>query len=458
MSNTEKNSFKQFCISIDEYLENRITNKLLLKDSEIQQLKVIVEQIKLNNCISSSLKNKIYNKIIDLVYLSKSKEDNPKFKKNGISGLDLEELYLYLRIVIKHASFCLTKEYLGLIVARFRNDYEYLKRIKKVLDNISEKQIADKIIKKVSLLLLLEKEKEEFKNTNINYFNNYDEKLPLITDRNILTIDKTISPDLDGAFSVEKRGDLYYFNVYITDVPSFLLINKEILEIAFKRGTSMYNSQNSEKLVIFDMIPPILSHDYLSLKENNIRNVITFSYIIDSSGNIYPNGVSREQVLINCNVDPDIANSMILSNDTGSKVQEDLKMYRNVCELICKESNKKLLSRLNPTTISDLVAVPSILTNYYVGDNSSMAIYREHSAYTKSSIEHYTHSVTPLRKFVSNINLLMYLGQLGIINCPDKYIYHIEDNIDEIIKHLNEQEKLSEIFARNYRLIKKYYK
>ena len=107
--------------------------------------------------------------------------------------------------------------------------------------------------------------------------------------------------------------------------------------------------------------------------------------------------------------------------------------------------------------IYNVVGIPSILTNYHIGHNADFAIYREKGKYTKESNDKYTHSVTPLRRFTSNINLISYLNQLGIINCPDKYIYYVEDHLDEIIAHMNEQEEISEEFKKRYNLIKKYY-
>ena len=454
-----KVDFNIFCTYIQNYLDNRFDKKEALSDNEIQQLNSLVQSIKLNNNVSLILKNRIYENIIKLIVFSKN-IDNQNFinRISDLKSLSLDELYLYLETTLKYSSFCLTKEYLRIIVNLFKNDYVYLKKIKKLLNDSKIDKITKSTMNKVSLLLLFENNEDEFANISISLFNCSDEQLPFKSEKNIITIDKSISPDLDGAFSVEKKDDLYFLEVYVTDVPSFLLLNENLLKHAFDKSTSMYNHQNSDKLLIRDMLPPSISHNYLSLKKNEFRNVITFSYCIDNAGNVYLQGISRNLVFINDNVDPQIAKDMILSDSNHNKTQEDLKLYRHLCELICQNSKERLLGKLNPLSVNDIIGVPSILTNYHVGQNSKLAIYREHGVYTKSSEEHYTHSVTPLRRFVSNINLIAYLNQLGIINCPDRYIYYVEDNIDYIIDHLNEQEKMSQYFEKSYRLIKKYYK
>ncbi len=457
LSLENKVSLDMFYVYINNYLDNKFNKKIALSDSEIQQLELLVQSIKSNDNIKVKIKNKIYISIIRLIVLSKN-SDNQSFidKISDLKSLSLDELYLYLETTIKYSTFCLTKEYLILIVSLFGDNYIYLSKIKKLLSDSKIGEIAKSTLNKLSLLLLFDNKESEF--PNINVFNFPNDELPFKNDKNIFTIDNSFSPDLDGAFSIDKKGDVYFLEVYITDVPSLLLLNEDLLKYAFDRSASMYNSQNSYKLLIRDMLPPSISHHRLSLKKNQFRNVITFSYCIDSAGNVCLQGVSRNLVFINDNIDPQIAKNMILSDSHNNRTQEDLKLYKQLCELICQHAEEKFLKKSSPLSFGDIISVPSILTNYCVGQNSKLAIYREHGVYTKSSEEHYTHSVTPLRRFVSDINLIAFLNQLGIINCPDRYIYYFDDNIDFIIDHLNEQDRLSESFEKNYRLIKKYCK
>ncbi len=54
----------------------------------------------------------------------------------------------------------------------------------------------------------------------------------IFQDTPIIALDKQVSLDLDSAFSIDKDNDLYFFDVYVTDVPSFLSIRKVRLKAA----------------------------------------------------------------------------------------------------------------------------------------------------------------------------------------------------------------------------------
>ena len=443
---------------IQTYIHNRISNQKYLSDTEIDELRDLVNAVNAKKDLNTTIKKNIFDKIIRLIVISKNKDKKNYIKRlSRISMLTFDELFLYLETIVNYTDFCISENDLKEIIALFKNDEEYIKKVIYILNNSKLKDKFSNLINKLDSKLRIKKLfLTDVPTINFDTFNYLDETLPFIGDKNVITIDESYSPDLDGAFSIEKKGDIYFLNVYITDVPSFLLINEDLMKEAYRNATSMYNHQNREKMLIRDMIPASLSHDFLSLKMNRVRNVITFSYQIDSLGNVLLSNVSRNSVFINDNINPYRASGVMIYNK-DDKYLSDLKLYREVCELVCKKSNERFLSDIDRSSISDLIGFTSVLTNYQVGHNSNMAIYRDKGLYTKESSSHYTHSVTPLRRFVSDINLALYLNQLGIISCPDKYIYYFEDNIDEIIGHLNDQEIASRYFENNYRLIKKYY-
>ena len=107
--------------------------------------------------------------------------------------------------------------------------------------------------------------------------------------------------------------------------------------------------------------------------------------------------------------------------------------------------------------ISDLVGFSSILVNYYVGHETEFAIYRSVGKYTaKADTDCYTHSVTPLRRFVSNINLAFFLEQNSISSFPERDLVRIQNNTEEIVEHLNDTDNLNKFTNRNPRFVKKY--
>lgn len=455
----EKISVGKFVSYVNRFISRKFEKKEYLDEQELTEIKLLFELINEDEKIRDDQKKGINKSITKLIVFSKNKDRKNFLKRiSNLSTLTSKnDLYRYFETVIKYAYFCIEENALLYLIYSFKNDSNYIGKIiellkdspianeyKYVIDEFEEKERKDKLFS------------NDFPNLNINY-DYLRQNSPLKENKNVITIDEEYSPDLDGAFSIEKKGDTYILEVYVTDVPSFLLQNEELMKEAYKRSTSMYNSQNKNRMLIKDMLPRNLSHDLLSLKKDHIRNVITFTYLIDLSGNVSLEQISKNSVYINDNIRPETANSIILSQSDDDRTHRDLKIYKDVCELISSGSKEKFLKEANMDRIYNIIGVPSIITNYHIGNNSDFAIYRDMGLYTKESDSKYTHSVTPLRKFVSNINLVFYLNQLGIINCPDKYLYYVQDHLDEIIDHLNEQEKTKEIFQKNRRLIKKYY-
>lgn len=440
---------------VKTYLNNRINKNIYLNENEINQLKALVDIIvNLEDIRQDQIKD-IKKLIKRLIIVSKYK-DRKKFVKrlSNINILSLDELYSYLETIVKYAYFCCEDINIESIITLFKKDIKYLDKIENLLKN------SDLNANYYELLKSLKSEHKTFNKNypNINIKYDYlDKELPFKDNKNIITIDELYSPDLDGAFSVEKKGNMYILEVYVTDVPSFLLQNEDLMIDAYKRAFSIYNNQNPNRFLILDMLPEEISHNFLSLKKGKTRNAITFTYEIDKDGNVNLKNIARNSIYINDNINPKTATKLIANSSVNNTTHTDLKLYREICNLVSNRTQKKYLNSINLDKIESIVGVPSILTNYHVGMNSNLAIYRDNGIYTKESDNKYTHSVTPLRKFVSDINLALYLNQLGIINCPNKYIYYIEDHLEEIIEHLNQQEQEVNKLQKNYRLMKKYF-
>jgi len=283
------------------------------------------------------------------------------------------------------------------------------------------------------------------------------DKLPMINDDRIITIDDPNSPDLDGAFSIQKVDNIYILNVFIADVPTFLAKNRKLCEEAYLRGTSMYFRENNKNYNI-DMLPPLFSHKYLSLNLGYNKNVITFNFVISEDGVIYSTSVDRNRIIVTDKLSPQQALNIIESKKYYGLLQEDLRNYKELCKIISKSSKDKYLSQLRCSNIMDLIALPSVLTNYSVGHEASFAIYRNNGIYTKNKNGYYTHSTTPIRRFVSNINLAFFLEQNGLTTFSNKDLNYVETHVDEIIEHLNARENIAKFVESNPGFVKKYVK
>lgn len=452
-------SYNEFLSILKHYLENRISLKLALSDTEIELLNKEVS--KMINCENKPVanKNSICEMAIRLIVMSKNMENTElvdKITRRNLcySKLSKENIYTYFITAITYAPECLNNGRCGEIIHALGDDIETLEKIREFVVNGRIKNYIDKVIGRIKLYDKLDEIFE--KDNNVKKYTLPEKQVPSFRHKRIITIDDAASPDLDGAFSVEKCDDLYYFNIYISDVPSVLLLNEDLIEPAYKKGLSMYNHRNTRNPIQLDMLPRVLSHEMLSLKEGKPSHVITFSYCVDEKGKTELINVSRNVIFVNNNVVPEAAKKLSVDSN---KTRDCLIKYKELCSLISKKSDNKYLLNLHTNEqINDLIAVPSILVNCQVGKDSKLAIYRSHGKYAKTSEDKYTHSATPIRRFVSDINLTMYLSQLGLINCPDKYIYYLEDNMDSIIEHLNEKAEYSLYFEDSYKVIDKYLK
>jgi len=197
------------------------------------------------------------------------------------------------------------------------------------------------------------------------------------------------------------------------------------------------------------------------LNSRGLKDSIEFTFEFGLDGEFYSCGVDRKRIRVNNNLSPDNARRMINCCDDMGVIEQSLKNYRELSKLVSSKSCEKYLSRLNCNRISDLVAFPSVLVNYYIGYLADFAIYRDNGLYTVSVDDDrckYTHSVTPIRRFVSNINLAFFLEQNGIVHFANKDLYYVKDNSMEIVRHLNEREKISKFVDKHSSFVKKYIK
>ena len=447
-----------FWNKVKEYLYYRIKTKSFLDDFEIELLNKYVGEMINDGRIAIPIRDDVSKCSTRLIVMSKN-TNNPKFVESiskydieCIGSLTPEDIKLFFETALKYSLACLNRKSLKTILNSLVCDASYLESLRSFIKEEMHLDIYDRKINNMKQKCDVS---EVFEIEIPNIVVKSMEELPIIEGKNILTVDKPGTKLFDSAFSIDKKDGVYFFDVYISDVPSFLLKNEEVLKYAYEIGTAMYNSQLPDEYYKVNMIPSEMSKDYLSLNKNEDRNVIVFSFCIDNKGTIQLVNISRNRIVVDHNIDTKAIRGFEFNNP---KTDRDVSICKEMCRLVSKNSGSIDYALAHRKRLGDVVAFPSVIVNYHVGRNSNLAIYREDGKYTINSEHKYAHSVTPLRKFASDINLTLYLSQLGLIDCPDKYIHYIEDNMDSIIEHLNQRENLCEYFSTNYREVKKYYK
>lgn len=457
---------------ICSYFDSRIQRSIFLCNDEKNSLISFIQYVKFKfhrkDC------NGILLSIMKLLVLSYDYERYHNFqsflkKKNGWNDIEILE---YLDIVFKNALCCANMIFIQELCYQYLKKSQNSDKLFQLLNYYStlidtEKPSLRNEVNTYYLKLLEQKKlKQKLLRENkilINQFQNNDffsyhfsrsSSRSIINER-IITIDDVNSPDLDGAFSIQKEDNIYYFKVYVSNVPDFLKNNPSLAKEAYQRGRSFYiHDFKQKKNNQFDMLPPILSHHYLSLKQWNAKEVIAFCFVIQD-GNIISCSVEPCSVRITYALTPQQASVLINSSFDHEVLQRDLKYYQSLCKMVLSQTSEPFLSSLNVSAISDLIAFPSILLNYYIGKTAQFAIYRVNGKYTKNFGKGYTHSVTPLRNFVSDINLAFYLEQMGCSSYSFEKLNYVEMHIDEILGHFNEREGIQRLLDSHPSLARK---
>ena len=102
-----------------------------------------------------------------------------------------------------------------------------------------------------------------------------------LRDLYVFTVDGPLTQDFDDALSCDVEGETIQIGVHIADVASVVMPDRKLDEEASQRGSSVYLPCRQ-----IPMLPPVLSHEILSLKEACDRPAISLFARLDLQGNI----------------------------------------------------------------------------------------------------------------------------------------------------------------------------
>ncbi|MDY7034945.1 MAG: ribonuclease catalytic domain-containing protein, partial [Thermodesulfobacteriota bacterium] len=102
-----------------------------------------------------------------------------------------------------------------------------------------------------------------------------------LRDLDVITIDGPSTRDFDDALSLEIKEDTFHLGIHIADVVGIIPPYSPLDLEAFQRGASVYLPRRQ-----IPMIPPRLSQDTLSLKQDSDRAAISLMSRFDKDGNL----------------------------------------------------------------------------------------------------------------------------------------------------------------------------
>lgn len=370
-------------------------------------------------------------------------------------------------------------------------------KFQKILIVLKNKHLKSNVVKNIILIMNKYKEKLDINNSNIEFLDVFNEiehivntnalysltnkfindevkidlgqtyfdtisydadKLPfLIKQAPIISLDSTNSPDLDSAFSIRKDKDLYLFNVYVTDVPSFLSNNRELSINSYRQGTSFY-IRDGDKNINYDMLPKVLSHDYLSmLKSKKPKNAICFQFVFNNDGKMEECKVSRNKVIVDANLFATDALKILKQKKQLTLVDKSIFMMQELTKKVANNSDKVNMRSLEAGAVNDMIAFPSVLVNLYLAEKLAFGMFYENSAYIMNPTKDtpYLRSSAPLRRYADDINLAIFLEQENLQRFNRDDFRYLEKNFEEIIEYLNERNIIDRYIKYNNSFVKK---
>jgi len=278
---------------------------------------------------------------------------------------------------------------------------------------------------------------------------------------NIYTIDPDGSLDYDDGFSIIQTDNIIKLSIYISNVS--IVLDKLNLWSYFTNRISTIYLPNKKK----SMLPPILSDDLCSLKENTDRYAFTMDIFINDKEiieikysncliNVTKNYFYEEESLLNnsdyillldtvrkLSVNPindshdAVAYLMILMNYHCSRKMSEFKngIYR-VTSFKESDSNLDLLPDSIKTTVKTWL--------------SNSGKYIEHTnnlTHNILNLESYLHITSPIRRIVDLLNMIKLQENLNMINLSnDSKIFYNSwinkiDFINDTFKAINKVQR-----------------
>ena len=418
---------------VDKYEENKyelieyiifdVKNISLLKDA-IKKFPYIVNYFDENN-------NLILNKIIDK-YIYSLRDYAGSDKLNS-----LDDLIYYDEVI----DLFLENEKLVFDIVNKQNN---LRKINGILSKLTNQRYKDKIVFHLNDLANKIENQEieetlnylEYKYDIKTYFNEAikSETTSIIknvkTDNNlevlneyILTFDGEGAKEIDDALSIRKlENGNYRLMVHIADPLSVIKTNSIIFDEARKRTTSIYLSN-----ITIPMIPELLSSDLISLKENELRHVVTYSFEIDKDGNVIDYNFKKNIIKVNKNMTYDEFNQILKNGSDDSEKLNTILLLEEISPLLQKYYNSnELYQQINRSS-------SNISNTNIIGLTESEKVVESAMVFTNYMVANYfkeNNLLFPFRNHNVSIEMINKLNELEesikIENNSQEYVRYIE--------------------------------
>ena len=233
----------------------------------------------------------------------------------------------------------------------------------------------------------------------------------------VLTLDGVDTKDIDDAFSINMKDDLFNLKVHIADVSHYVtkdcLIDKE----AVARGTSIYLSKE-----VIPMLPRKLSNGICSLNEGVIRLTLTCDMLINKDGEVVDYSINPSYIKSYKKMNYDDVNKYIkgefkfedkieksidiavqLSNILTKNKQDrgELELDKEEAKVVFNDDGEVIAIKARETDKAEkliedfmIIANETVASHFYYMDYP--LIYRVHAPISEDKLNNFLRIIKPL--------------------------------------------------------------
>ncbi|MFN3478084.1 MAG: ribonuclease catalytic domain-containing protein, partial [bacterium] len=248
----------------------------------------------------------------------------------------------------------------------------------------------------------------EIANLQLDYKDVFKDLFEDLTYLDSFTVDAEYTKDFDDAISFEKYNDKIFLYVHISNVASFVKPDSLLFKNSLKKMQTLYLPDK-----IIPMLPTILSEEKFSLKQNQIKDCVTFKFEMDSFYNLTDFKIFLSKIHVKSRLTYEEVNQKILEGDSfWNELYFLLSNFKNMRlqngavqvilpEVLVKvsEDGKITVKKMEFTKAHELVSEAMILANYYcakfLSQNQISAIYRTQSE---------PYKIIPINNIIDSLN------------------------------------------------------
>ena len=330
--------------------------------------KLIYEERNIEN-IEALLKSKknIEHKIIDEIF-SNVLEDY-------VSATEEENINYFYKVIVIFVKSCFNKDL-------SKNSEKYMKILNSGSKREHVKLLIDRLNNKKILQEDLKKKYDVSTNNHLCYkdseYNLCDYARHDYTYQKVITIDDEGNECNDDGLFIEKNNDgSYTLYIHISDIPTLIKKDSYLDIMAYKSAETIYLCDNE-----ITVYPENISNNLGSLLEGNVRNVITYRFIVNPNFEIDPDCFKIERSIIKVGkslsynevdrrlkkVGNNYTDTMLVALNCISSILKSGNLYKDIYRKTENKTTGEVTnsSLANKSNAAKIVQEMMILTNSYV--------------------------------------------------------------------------------------------